>query len=156
MYCDINDILDNLDENTLIQLTNHKNLERSSIDLDDTEDPIVVIADKQIQKAQDEIDPFLIPLGVLPFSKIPSRIKTLCITLAIKNLYQQSPGFRVNMPESIISDYKDAIKELDAYRKKERTIPGLETTASAKQSSEVKVNKTEDDRIFNSDMWEKF
>ncbi len=60
------------------------------------------------------------------------------------------------MPESITNDYKDCLKELDAYRKRERIIPGLETIESAKPSLEIKINKTEADRIFSSQVLNKF
>ena len=156
MYCDVKNILEDLDENTFLELTNDTNRQREEIDLEDLEDAIVVLVNAQIKKAEDEINPFLIPLKVLPFTIVPERIKTITAKITIKNLYQRNPAYRANMPESITNDYKDCLKELDAYRKKERTIPGLEEIAAAKPSSEIKVNKTEADRYFSKDLLSKF
>jgi hypothetical protein len=156
MYCNITHILEDLDENTLLQLCNDKNRQRSSIDLENPDDEIIVLINQQISRAEEEINPFLIPLKVLPFTVVPERIKTITIKITIKNLYQRSPGYRANMPESITNDYKDCLKELDAYRKRERIIPGLETIESAKPSLEIKINKTEADRIFSSQVLNKF
>lgn len=156
MYCTFKNILEDLDENTLLTLCNDSNRQRANIDLEDSTDEIVVLVNGQIKRSEDEINPFLIPLRVLPFTVVPERIKTIAIKITIKNLYQRNPSYRANMPESIINDYKDCLKELDAYRKKERIIPGLEHKESAKPSSEIKVNKTEADRIFNKSLLDKF
>ena len=156
MYCSLTNILEDLDENTLLQLTNDANDQREEIDLEDPKDKIVVLINAQIKKAEDEINPFLIPLQVLPFTTVPERIKTITVKITVKNLYQRNPSYRANMPESIVNDYKDCLKELDAYRKKERIIPGLEKTESANPSSEIKVNKTEADRYFSKSMLDKF
>jgi hypothetical protein len=156
MYTDINGILENIDKNTLINLCNDENADAGMIDFEKESDPVVIIVNKQIKKAEDEVNPFLIPLGVLPFAIVPERIKAITDTIAIKNLYQRNPSFKVNMPESIINDYNNVLKELDAYRRKARVIPGLESIESAKPSSEIKVNKTEADRYFSKDILNKF
>lgn len=156
MYCDLTNVLEDLDKNTLLNLCNDENSVREEIDLQNANDPIVILVNKQIRKAEEEINPFLIPLRVLPFTTIPERIKTITVKLTIYNLYQRNPSYRANMPESIDNDYKNCLKELDAYRKKERIIPGLEAVESAKPSSEIKVNKTEADRYFSKTLLDKF
>jgi hypothetical protein len=156
MYCEIKHILENMDENTLLNLCNDANNNRSSIDLDSDEDPIVILVNKAINRSEEEINPFLMPLKILPFTTVPERIKTIAVQIAIKNLYQRNPSYRTNMPESITNDYKDCLKELEAYRKRERMIPGVVFTEAAKASSEVKINKKESDRIFSKDLLNKF
>lgn len=156
MYCNIQNILEDLDKNTLINLCNDENNEAGAVDLESDTDAVVIIVNKQIQKAEEEINPYLIPLKVLPFTTVPVRIIAITVRIAIKNLYQRNPSFRTNMPESILEDYKAILKELDSYRKRERIIPGLENIETAKPSSEIKVNKSESDRYFSKTMLDKF
>ncbi|MCF8263616.1 MAG: DUF1320 domain-containing protein [Melioribacteraceae bacterium] len=156
MYCSITDILNDLDQKTLIHLCNDENRSSDVIDLADSDDAVVKRVNAQIESADDEIDPFLIPLKVLPFTTVPDRIKTLSIKIAIKNLYFRSPSFKTKMPESIMEDYSKALKELDAYRKKDRIIPGLEEEESAKPSSKIIINKKTTDRLFDTTTLGKF
>jgi hypothetical protein len=157
MYCNIANILKDIDSNTLIQLCNDDNSRTiDEIDLTKPDDPVVIIVNDQIKEAENEINPFLISLKVLPFTIVPERISSITKIIAIKNLYKRCPTYRSNMPEEIKNDYDKVLKELDSYRKKERIIPGLENTESAKPASEIRVNKTERDRVFSKDLLRKF
>ncbi len=78
-------------------------------------------------------------------SPLPDQLTQIICDITIYNLYKRR--YRLEMPESIINIYNLAISQLSKIAKGELQINlPKKTTAGF-----IKINKTEDDRIFNKD-----
>ena len=97
-YCTQDDILEQLDEDILIQLT-------------DDADAGVVDSDKvtrAIADADAEIDSYCGVRNSVPFTTVPARIRMLSVDIAIYNLYARRKG----APENRKERYDNAIRYL--------------------------------------------
>ncbi|CAG0979983.1 hypothetical protein ANAEL_01688 [Anaerolineales bacterium] len=146
LYATISDILSDIDSELLIQLVNDEN---TTVDLEDDDDPAVVRINQQITTAGDEIDGYIRAHHALPLDPVPGLIRQICVDIAIYNLYKRR--HRLDMPESIVNIYRDKVKLLEAIQKGVVTI-GASGTPAAGESAGVRVNKTDDDRIFGRDV----
>ncbi len=146
LYATISDILSDIDSELLIQLVNDEN---TTVDLEDDDDPAVVRINQQITTAGDEIDGYIRAHHSLPLDPVPGLIRQICVDIAIYNLYKRR--HRLDMPESIVNIYRDKVKLLEAIQKGVVTI-GTSGTPAAGESAGVRVNKTDDDRIFGRDV----
>lgn len=135
-YIDYNKLTQYIDEKELINLTDDENIgmvEQSKID-------------EAINSATNEINSYLQDKYTIPLSPPPKLIIDICADITIYNLYKRR--MRLNMPESIINIYNDAIDKLEKIRKG-MIVLNISQTES---SGFIKINKTENDRIFNKDL----
>lgn len=81
-YCTLSDILMQLPEDTLIDLTDDGGI---GVVVDD-------IVTRAIEDADEEIDGFLAVRYSLPFAAAPKLVRKFSVDLAICNLYGRKPG----------------------------------------------------------------
>ena len=81
----------------------------------------------------------------LPASRFP-LLRIIAIDLSIYRLY--SRRIYTEIPETVLNAYKNAIKTLEDLKKGLITLQ-TEEENSVKSSGEYRVNKTENDRVFN-------
>lgn len=80
---------------------------------------------------------------------LPEQLTQIICDIAIYNLYKRR--YRLEMPESIVNIYNNAIAQLSKIAKGELQVNlPKKTTAGF-----IKISKTEDDRIFNKDILDK-
>lgn len=149
MYCSIDDILKDFSKTDLIQLANDENRSESSIDLNNASDACTIRILEQIQAADDEIDGYLRSKYTLPLVSVPQRIRQLSKDISIYNVYKRR--HRLDMPDTLVGLYKMAVSELDQIRK---GFVSLESNSPSEtiEASEIRCNKTQKDKIFNSSL----
>ena len=101
-YCTKTDILENVDEAVLIQLTD----ETGTGSVDDDR------INKAIEKADAKINSYC-GAYKLPFDPVPSVIKSLSEDIAIYNLFKLKQA----VPEDLVKAYDDAVKFLKDIQK---------------------------------------
>lgn len=142
-YCTLDDIKDHIPEKNIVQLTDDEDL--GVIDQ--------AKVDNAIATADIIIDGYLRGRYALPLSNpVPGLIKTLSVNLAIFHLY--SRRLELEMPEAMISRYKNALKVLEQIQKGIVTL-GIETAETGPGQGYYKTSKTSDDRVFSKDVLEK-
>lgn len=139
-----------IDERTLIQLLNDEVRDEAEINLLDPSDLVVVRFEDAASAAQAEIDPYLIGRYTIPFVSTPRRIIDISDDLTIFNIYKR----RGSVPEGVRKDKEAAVKTLIEISKGNADL-GIITEPQS-LSNEITTNKTESDKIFNQDMWNKF
>lgn len=153
-YSTIDSVKKKIDEKFLIQLLNDENRPADEIDLTSDADLCVVRFNQAASEATDEINPFLRSRYTLPLSTTPAEITAISDDITIHNVYKRRS--RENMPESITDIYKNCLKKLQQYQNGTLLLDVERLTDSVGSDSTIKVNKTSTDRIFNSDMWNKY
>jgi len=73
------------------------------------------------------------------------------VDLSIYFLYNRR--FETDIPDGILTRYKNTMAMLDKIQKGQILL-AVDTTN--KNTSEIRVNKTSDDREFGADTWEKY
>lgn len=136
MYCVQDDILKQITEPTLIQLTN--DLGESTID--------TIIVEEAIIYSSTLIDGYLRGRYSLPLGATFPLLRIIAIDLSIYRLY--SRRMIADIPESILNQYKEAIKTLEKLQKGIITLD-IETTEQTLINKEYRSNKTAESRIFN-------
>jgi len=151
MYSNIADLLKDNDENIIKDFVNDENRTKSLIVLDatdpnyDANDVAVLRIDEQITAADDEIDSYLRGRYDLPLASVPGRIKQISKDIAIYNLYKRRQ--RDSMPDSIVSIYKERLKELEKIRSGKIDL-GIESTEVKSSSGIFRTNKKSTDKMF--------
>lgn len=145
MYCEITDIIEDLNADEVVRLVDDES-RLELVDLTDVGDVATKRVLAQINAADDEIDGYLRSAYTLPFDIVPDRIRQISKDISIYNLYKRR--FRLEMPETLVSIYKERIAELTKIQK--GTIKLDITIDAATSPSEFKVNKTSDNKIFNN------
>ncbi len=140
-YCALADITKAVPEKDILQLTDDSGL--GVIDQ--------VKVDDAISYADQLIDGYLRGRYPLPLTTVPGLIKNLSSDLALFHLY--SRRIELEMPESMMAKYKNAIKLLEQIQKGLISI-GIETAGSSAGS--YKTNKTSADRKFSKDVLDGF
>lgn len=149
-YSTLATIKKKIDERTLIQLLNDEVRPEEDIDLNDTADLVVVRFQDAADAAQAEVDPYLIGRYTLPFATTPRRVIDISDDITKFNIYKR----RGEVPEDVRKDKEAAVKSLIEISKGNADL-GIETEPQ-NLSNEITTNKTASDKIFNSDMWNKF
>lgn len=122
----------------LIRLTDDEN--SGSINTERMTEAINIASNEFENYVRDAYD-----IGSFP-NPLPDQLNQIICDITIYNLYKRR--YRLDMPESVIEIYKRAILTLEKIAKGELQINlPKKTTAGF-----IKINKTEDDRIFNKDM----
>ena len=133
-YSTQDDILKQMDEATLIQLTDDAG--SGSVDAD-------VVA-RAIADADEEIDSALAVKYSLPFSETPPLVRKMSVDLAICNLYSRRDD---TMPEQREKRCEEARSLLDKLAAGKRTLDVPEPSTDADFGVGVSTNK--DDRVFS-------
>lgn len=147
MYCSIEDISKDLSLDVIIRLVNDENLSPDTIDLTDEDSPPVLRITEQIKAASTEIDGYIRSRYTVPMLPIPDRVKHICKDISIYNLYKRR--FRLEMPESLVSIYKQRTSELEKIQK---GIINLDVQEPPSGSGQFVINKTSNDRVFGKDV----
>jgi len=149
-YSTLETVKKKIDERSLIQLLNDEVRDEGDIDLNDTADLVVVRFQDAANAAQAEVDPYLIGRYTIPFASTPRRVIDISDDITIFNIYKR----RGSIPEDVRKDKEAAVKSLVLISEGKADL-GI---ASEPQnlSNEITTNKTAADKIFNSDMWNKF
>jgi phage gp36-like protein len=140
-YCTQADILLQLDQDILIQLTDDDN--EGSLDADNV---TAAIAD-----ADAEIDAHCQGRYDIPLTPVPAMIKKVSVDMAIYHLYSR----RQEVPEVRKDRYKNAVGFLEKVMKGSITLGADEPTVST-TNQPVRVTTSKDDRTFTMDSMEGF
>lgn len=134
-YCAKSDILEQLDEDVLIQLT-------------DDDDTGAVDDDKvtrAVANADAEIDSYCGTKYAVPFSTVPAIILTVSVDIAIYNLYARRKG----APESIKERYNNRIAFLRNVSKGIATLGEDDPDGSPSDQNKPEISSS--DRVFSRD-----
>ncbi|KAF0145108.1 MAG: mu-like prophage Flumu protein gp36 [Nitrospirae bacterium] len=143
-YCALADIIDQVPEQKVIELTDDENTGQVNTSR----------VDKAIATAGSIIDGYLRGRYTLPLSTVPELIKTISIDISVFKLYERRR--EMDMPESLTNRYKNAVKLLEQIQKGLISL-GIEAEASAAGSAgSYKTNKTADDREFTKEKLKTF
>lgn len=144
-YCSLDDIKQSISESELIELTDDNNQQINS-----------EIVNTAICYAETTINSYLRSRYTLPLSEIPELIKVFAVDLAVYRLH--SRRMMRNMPESILTSYKNVISELVKIQKGTVSL-GIESNQEdlkIPDNNEFKTNKTSRDRIFTKDVLNRY
>ncbi|EPB9486910.1 gp436 family protein [Citrobacter farmeri] len=119
MYCTLADLLEQMPEQTLIQLTNE------NVGFDAPPPVDVTVVDSCIRYADELIDAHLRGRYTLPLAEVPTVLRDIAITLSRYRLYARRPEGA--MPETVKDDNKEARRQLEDIRKGHLTL-GMQTT----------------------------
>jgi len=134
------DILEQLDEDVLIQLTD-------DADAGAVDDDMVTRA---IADADSEIDSYCGKRYEVPFSTVPERVRKLSVDIAIYNLYSRRKG----APESREKRYDRAISFLKDVAKGLATLGEDDPDSTPAESHKPDIDQS--DRIFTRDKMKGF
>lgn len=142
-YCTISDLISQIPESNIIQLTDDEGL------------GVVNQArvDKAITTADSVVDGYLRGRYSLPLSTVPELIKTIAIDITVYKLYERR--LELEMPETMMSRYKNALKMLEQIQKGLIKL-GIESAEAGTGQGHYKTNKTEADRTFSKSVLKKF
>jgi phage gp36-like protein len=139
-YCTQDDILEQLDQTTLIQLTDDAG--NNGIDSS-------VVA-RAIADADAEIDGYCGARYSVPFSVVPAIIRKFSVAIAIKNLFSRRRG----APDPRRKDYEDAIAFLKDISKGTASLGQNDPDGSPAASNAPDIDGP--DRVFSRDNLEGF
>lgn len=142
-YCTVDDIKKSIPEANIIQLTD----DAGTGVIDQTK------VNEAIAYADQLIDGYLRGRYSLPLNPVPGLVNKLSVDLAIFHLY--SRRFELEMPESMMAKYKNAIKLLEQIQKG-LVLLGIESSETGPGQGYYKTNKTADDREFNKTVLGRF
>ena len=134
-YCTKPDILEQLDEDILIQLTDDN-------DLGVVDDDVITRA---IADADAEIDGYCGTRYSVPFSTVPGIIRKMSVDISIYNLYARRKG----APEDRQKRYDNAIKFLVNVSKKLVSLGADDPDAPPSDTHKPEIDQS--DRIFTRD-----
>lgn len=146
MYSTEADLLKNIDEETLIELT------------DDSSPPTAIDSDNVTEAIEDGdsiIDGYLRGKYTLPLASTPRLLKKISVDLAIYELYTRRED--IEPPKSVITKQEQALKLLERIKKGTviLDVPDEENLIDI-GAGEYKTNKTASDRIFTSELMRQF
>ncbi|MDD3012612.1 MAG: DUF1320 domain-containing protein [Candidatus Gastranaerophilales bacterium] len=136
MYCSLEDLKKQIQEDTLIQLTD----DDQSSQIDST------IIDEAVIYSETLIDGYLRGRYVLPLASVPAVIKILAVDLTIYRLY--SRRFQTETSDAVTEKYKNSIKILEQIQRGIISL-GIETAGRPPELGEYRTNKTFEDRRFS-------
>ena len=139
-YSEKADILEQMDEDILIQLTD-------DVDAGIVNDDAVTRA---IADADSEIDSYCGVRYSVPFSTVPDRVRKLSVDIAIYNLYARRKG----APEDRKTRYENAIRFLKDIAKGLATLGKDDPDGSPAESNKPDIDQS--DRIFTRDKMKGF
>lgn len=147
-YITLTDLLNDLPERELVQLTNDEDRlpkdeeNADGYDLTESTDVIVQRVTAAIADASEEIDSMLRKRYTVPVSPVPERVKKICKTIAKYYLFSRR---MVDIPEGLEKQYQNAREEL-------KDIMSGEIVLEVAMSSVRQTNKTSEDRVFSKEV----
>ena len=139
-YSDIDDLKKDLSEEELIQLTDDKGL--GAIDTE--------IYAGQRDDADAEIDGYLTGGGyTVPLLPVPTLIKKISKAITSYNLHKRK--LKLNIPDSLNTDYNNQVKLLKAIQEHKVSI-GVTIAQSGAGDGSYKTNKASTDKTFSKDV----
>ncbi|GAB4287297.1 MAG: DUF1320 domain-containing protein [Ignavibacteriaceae bacterium] len=152
-YTTLEKILESgLKENEVIHLLNDEERDTVDIDLQNSSDPIVIRANKLIEKADAFIDSHLRGRFNLPLTITPAMIEDISTEYSIILFYEHR--HRKEMPETLLMKKQEIIKTLEKIQRGSIN-PGIEDEGT-KSDQQIRVNKTSSNKIFTDDFLEDF
>lgn len=124
-YSTIDDILGEISEDTLIQLTDDNNL--GAVD--------TVVVGKCLDRASAQVDGYCSSLYNVPFTPATTFVKALDLDIAIYNLFSR----RENVPENRKDRYNNAVKALSKIGNGEIQLGAPKDTAPAQTGQTIAV-----------------
>lgn len=119
MYCTLEDLLAQVPERTLIELTSEE------MDFDSPATVNTRVVDSCIRYADELIDAHLRGRYILPLAEIPTVLRDIAITLVRYRLYARRP--EGDLPDTVKDDHKEALRQLRELRDNRLTL-GLPST----------------------------
>ncbi len=145
MYCSLDDLKKYKDPIIFAQITNDEN--GQAID--------EVIIDETIDKSVNIINGFIGCRYDLPLSIVPKIIRNISIDLTVKFLYERRFSGDISEDNTVEKSYREAMKLLEKIREGKIFIQELDVKEQLGDGY-FKVNKSKEDRIFNSDLLNQF
>jgi len=140
MYCTLADLIEQIREVDIIELTDDEDLSPSSID-PNIHTAIMSRINWAIEIATSEIDSYLTKKYATPLSPIDSLITSICASLSIYYLFTRR---NLDIPFSRLESRKFNIEKLKEIADGIVEINGIE---SLKKNSTIEINSS--DRIFS-------
>nr|DAL73586.1 MAG TPA: head to tail adaptor [Caudoviricetes sp.] len=119
MYCTLEDLLEQVPERTLIELTSEE------MDFDSPATVNTRVVESCIRYADELIDAHLRGRYILPLAEIPTVLRDIAITLVRYRLYARRP--EGDLPDTVKDDHKEALRQLKELRDNRLTL-GLPST----------------------------
>jgi len=136
-YCNLDDLIKALNEQTIIDLSNDD--PSPSVNQDNI--------DEAIGKAEREINGYLRGRYTLPLDTIPEDIKDIAVDIALYYLYKRVPD---KITEEIVNSYKLRIARLKDIKEGNflPDIPAEGPVDTETGGTGIRVNKTLCDRVY--------
>ncbi|AIA72746.1 putative phage-related protein [Pectobacterium atrosepticum SCRI1043] len=131
MYCTLADLLEQVPESTLIQLTNE------TVGFDAPPPVNTTVVDSCIRYADELIDAHLRGRYNLPLTEIPTVLRDIAVTLTRYRLYARRP--EGTMPDTVKDDNKVATRQLVDIRDAKLTLALPSTSQDVPESGEFRV-----------------
>ncbi|MCG5047295.1 DUF1320 domain-containing protein [Pectobacterium brasiliense] len=131
MYCTLADLLEQVPESTLIQLTNE------TVGFDAPPPVNTTVVDSCIRYADELIDAHLRGRYTLPLAEIPTVLRDIAVTLTRYRLYARRPEGA--MPDTVKDDNKVATRQLVDIRDAKLTLALPSTSQDVPESGEFRV-----------------
>ncbi|MEL4887833.1 DUF1320 domain-containing protein [Pectobacterium betavasculorum] len=131
MYCTLADLLEQVPESTLIQLTNE------TVGFDAPPPVNTTVVDSCIRYADELIDAHLRGRYTLPLPEIPTVLRDIAVTLTRYRLYARRP--EGTMPDTVKDDNKVATRQLVEIRDAKLTLALPSTRQDIPESGEFRV-----------------
>lgn len=148
MYCTLADLLEQVPESTLIQLTNE------TVGFDAPPPVNTTVVDSCIRYADELIDAHLRGRYTLPLAEIPTVLRDIAVTLTRYRLYARRP--EGTMPDTVKDDNKVATRQLVDIRDAKLTLALLSTSKDVPESGEFRVRARRATFGGNNGMLEKY
>ncbi len=140
-YNTLSDLKKSMSESDIIQLTD----DDQSGGIDET------VVDEGIAWAFDLINNHVRGKYPVPLSPVPDMVEKISVDLVIYFLYTRRQAYEI--PDGVAERYKMAIKLLEKIQGGKIV---LEVDIGTTDTSELRTNKTADDRIFPKDVLDKY
>jgi len=136
-YCTYSDITDQLDEATLVQLTDDENLGQVNQDR----------VNAAIADADGEINGYLGARHHVPLDPVPPIIKTCSVDIAVYNLYSR----RSVAPEDRFERYRARIRYLEKVAEGKISLGADDPEGSPPDTDAPRMSSANPARIFDRD-----
>lgn len=136
-YCTQDDILDQIDEDNLIQLTD--DADAGAVDAD--------MVTRAIADADEEIDSYCGARYSVPFTTVPGIVRKLSVDIAIYNLYARRRG----APDDRKERYNNAVRMLRDISKKVISLGADDPDGSPPDTDRPQMSSSNPPRLFSRD-----
>jgi phage gp36-like protein len=141
-YCTEDDLLEQLDEARLIQLTDDQGL--GAVDSDRVA--------RAIADADQEVDSYVGTRHTVPLNPVPAIIRKLSVDIALYNLY----GRREAVPEARRDRYKTAIHKLEQVAAGRISLGAQDPEGTPPAIDETRMSTDNPERLFSRSTMEGF